>query len=84
LERLAGRSSLGSGLAQITARLLDQLATGGARGQDGAVATAARAQRDIRGNRVPWDQIPLVSWKRVVAVSAGGSLLALVSLPLSA
>jgi hypothetical protein len=89
-ESLAGRSSLGRGLAHITSRLLDQLATGGDCAQRGdmaqcsSVATPGNAQRDSRGNRVPWDQSQLVSWRRVVAVSTGGSLLALVSLPLPA
>lgn len=78
-EILSGRSSLGSNLAQLTSRLLDQLATSG--GQSRGPAPTGYAQRDARGNCVPWDGSSLVSWKRVIADSAGGSLLALVSLP---
>jgi hypothetical protein len=80
-DRLAYRSSLGSSLSQITARLLQQLTTGEERTPNRAVGTADSTRRDSRGNRVPRDDSPLVSWKRVVAVSAAGSLLALVSLP---
>jgi hypothetical protein len=80
-ESLTGRSSLGTGLAQITSRLLDQLATGWVRAANGSVVTAGDPQMDLRGNRVPRDDSPLVSWKRVVAVSPADSLLALVSLP---
>lgn len=84
LESLAGRSSLGSGLAKVTSRLLDQLATGTVTTAHRGVPTASEPQRDARGNRVPPDDSRLVAWKRVVAVSGAGSLLALVSLPLPA
>jgi hypothetical protein len=80
-ESQAGRSGLGMGLAQITSRLLDQLVTGGVRAHHGGAVTAGDPQRDLRGNLVPRDYSPLVYWRRVVAVSAAGSLLALVSLP---
>ncbi len=80
-EILAGRSSLGLGLAQITSRLLDQLATSGGGVQSRSLAPAGHPDRDLHGNTVPWDGSALVSWQRVVSVSAGGSLLALVSLP---
>lgn len=80
-EKLAGRSSLGTGLAQIASRLLDQLATGGVSAPHGGANTAANPQWDVRGNRVPRDDSPLVSWKRVFAVSSTGSLVALVSSP---
>ena len=76
---LAGRTSLGSSLGQITSRLLDQLATSG--GQTRGLSPAGHAQTNMRGNSAPWDGSSLVSWKRVIADSAGGSLLALVSLP---
>ena len=78
---LAGRSSLGVGLAQITSHLVDQLATGGVSARYSGVATAGDPLRDLRGNRVPRDDSPLVSWKRVFAVSSAGNLVALVSLP---
>jgi hypothetical protein len=83
-ERLAGRSSLGLGLAQVTSRLLDQLATGAVRAPQRGSATAGDPQQDMRGNRVPLDESPLVSWQRVVAVYPGGSLPALVSGPIPA
>ncbi len=79
-EILAGRSSMGASLAQITSRLLDQLATGEG-SMSRSPAPAGHLQRDSRGNTVPWDGSALVAWQRVVTVSAGGSLLALVSLP---
>jgi hypothetical protein len=81
-EGVVDRSGLGVGLAQITSRLLQQLATGGERIPYGGVANALNVQRDTRGSRVPCDDSPIVTWKRVVAVSAAGRVLALVSLPL--
>jgi hypothetical protein len=81
-ENLAYRSTLSVGLAQITSRLLRRLATGDEGVLQLGVATAGGVQRDTSGNRVPRDDGPLVTWRRVVAVSAAGSLLALVSLPL--
>jgi hypothetical protein len=61
--------------------LLDQLATGAVSAQHGGLASAGDSQRDARITRVPRDDSPLVSWTRVIAVSAAGSLLALASLP---
>jgi hypothetical protein len=81
-EGLVDRSGLGVGLARITSQLLRQLATGGECIPYGGVANARNVQRDTRGNLVPWDDSPIVAWKRVVAVSAAGRVLALVSPPL--
>jgi hypothetical protein len=80
-ESLASRSRLGVGLANITSRLMQQLATGGERVPSRRVADARPVQRDTRGSRVPWDRSPLVMWKRVVTVSSEGDMLALVSQP---
>jgi hypothetical protein len=79
---LADRSSLGTGLANITSRLLHQLASGGDPIPYAGTGRARFAQRDMRGNRVPWDDSALVAWQRIVAVSDGWSMLALVSLPI--
>ena len=79
-DRLTYRSTLGAGLAQITSRLLQQLASGSDGSVDLGVA-AASPRRDLSGNRVPPDISPLASWRRVIAVSAAGQLHALVSLP---
>jgi hypothetical protein len=75
------RSCLGTGLAQITSRLLRQLANGEERTRHGRIANTHSAQRDSRGNLVPWDDSPFVAWQRVVAVCASGNVMALVSLP---
>jgi hypothetical protein len=80
-ESLAGRSHLGVGLAQITSRLVQKLATGEDGAPYGSVASACRALRGTTGSRMPSDDTPLVIWNRVIAVSATGSLLALVSVP---
>ena len=81
-KSLMVRSSLGTGLANITSRLLHQLASGGDPIPYAGTGRARIAQRDTRGNRVPWDDSPLVAWQRIVAVSDGGSMLALVSMPI--
>ena len=78
-DGLASRSHLGVGLANITSRLMRELATGGERTRSRGVAEARPIQRDTQGSRVPWDRSPLVMWKRVVAVSSDGDMLALVS-----
>jgi hypothetical protein len=79
-DRVTYRSNLGAGLAQITARLLQQLASGSDANVDLNVM-ATSPQRDMRGNRLPPDGSPLAFWRRVIAVSAAGRLHALVSLP---
>jgi hypothetical protein len=81
-KSLGDRSSLGTGLANITSRLLHQLASGGDPIPYAGTGRTRLAQRDLRGNRVPWDDSPLVAWQRIVAVSAAGSMLALVSMPI--
>jgi hypothetical protein len=80
-ESLASRSRLGVGLANITSRLMQQLATGGERVPSRRVADARPVERDTHGSLVPWDRSPLVMWKRVVALSSEGDMLALVSQP---
>jgi hypothetical protein len=80
-EGLLEAPALGSGLAEIESRLLQQLATGGEPSQGACVAAPRIPQRDIRGNRVPWDKSPLAKWTRVVVVSAAGTMMALVSRP---
>jgi hypothetical protein len=80
-EGLADRPGLGAGLAQITSRLLEQLATGDERIPDADFANTPNPQRDTHGSRVPRDRSSPVAWQRVVAVSAAGSMLGLVSLP---
>lgn len=81
-DRLTYRSNLGAGLAQITARLLQRLASGSEANVDLSMV-AMNPPRDLRGNRVPPDGSPLASWRRVIAVSAAGRLHALVSLPVA-
>lgn len=80
-EGLLDASALGSGLAEIESRLLRQLATGDEPSPGACVAAPRIPQRDIRGNRVPWDESPLAKWTRVIVVSAAGTMLALVSWP---
>jgi hypothetical protein len=79
-DRLGDRTNLSAGLTQITSRLLQQLANGGENTVDISPAPAG-PRRDTSGNRVPPDDSPLVSWRRVVAVYAAGRLHAFVSLP---
>jgi hypothetical protein len=81
-KSLMDRSSLGTGLANITSRLLHQLANGGDPIPYAGTGRPRSSQRDTRGNRVPWDDSPLVAWQRIVAVSDAGSMLALVSMPI--
>lgn len=80
-EGVTDGAGLGLGLSQITSRLLQQLATSDERIANGGVADHRNIQRDRLGSRVPWDGSARISWKRVVAVSAAGRMLALVSLP---
>jgi hypothetical protein len=80
-EALGDGEGLGTGLAQITSRLLHQLETGAEHVRDGGVSQPRIAVRDVRGSRVPVDSSPLVTWKPVTAMSDLGSILGLVSLP---
>jgi len=80
-EAMPDGLGLGSGLSQISSRLLLDLATGAERASDGGSTRPRVPQRDIRGNRVPWDDSAHVDWKRVVAVSSDGPMLGLVSVP---
>jgi len=82
-EGLADGDGLGTGLAQISSRLLHQLSTG-VHAREGGVVESRIAQRDTRGSRVPLDPSPLVTWKRVIAVSSCGDMLGLVSVPVQA
>ena len=82
-EAQVDRSHLAAGLSQITTRLLEQLTSGGGRTRRGGVS-AADVQRDSHGSRVPLDGSPGVAFSRVIVVSAGSKMLALVSLPVSA
>ena len=79
-DRLGDRTNLGAGLTQITSRLLQQLANGGKDTLDTSPIPAG-PRRDTHGNRVPPDDSPLVSWRRVVAVYDAGRLHAFVSMP---
>ena len=80
-EGLSDGSGLGPGLAHIASRLLGQLASGDDSPNDGA-PSAGVTQRDARGSRVPRDGTALVTWRRVVAVSATERLPGLVSPPI--
>jgi hypothetical protein len=70
---------LGSGLAEIASRLLRQLATGDQTPAHGGLAQAFVSERDKYGSRVPIDASPLATWRRVIAVSATGRMVGLVS-----
>jgi hypothetical protein len=81
-EALPDGLGLASGLSQIEARLLHQLANGADHVSDGGFAKPPQVpQRDSRGSRVPWDDSPLATWDRVVMVSSDGPMLGLVSRP---
>jgi hypothetical protein len=82
-EAQVDRTHLAAGLSQITSRLLEQLTSGGGRTRQGGVS-AADVQRDSHGSRVPLDNSPSVAFSRVIVLSAGNKMLALVSLPVSA
>jgi hypothetical protein len=77
-QALVDRSGLGVGLSQITSRLLQRLSTGA---DSLPVTNSYSVVRDIKGSRVPWDDSPLVLWKRVMVVSAGSSMVALMCVP---
>lgn len=78
---LASRSRLGAGLANITSHLMARLATGGEQIPSREGADTRPAQGSAGGNPVRGDPSPLVAWKRVVAMSSDGDMLALVSRP---
>jgi hypothetical protein len=80
-EDRMGGSHLSAGLSQITSRLIEQLASGSGRARDKSASSDRDVQRDFRGSRVPLDGSPLVAWSRVIVLSSGGKMLALVSLP---
>jgi len=80
-EGLGDGEGLGAGLADISSRLLNQLSTGAEYVPDRHTAEPQVAQRDNRGNRVPLDPSPLVTWKRVFAVSSDGDMLGFTSVP---
>lgn len=82
-EAQVDRTHLAAGLSQITSRLLEQLTSGGGRTRRGDIS-AADVQRDSHGSRVPLDGSPGVAFSRVIVVSPGSKMLALVSLPVSA
>jgi len=79
-DRLGG-SHLSAGLSQITSRLIEQLASGSGRARHNGASSEGDVQRDSRGSRVPWDGSPPVAWSRVIVLSSGSKMLALVSLP---
>jgi hypothetical protein len=81
-EAQVDRTHLAAGLSQITSRLLEQLTSGGGRTRRGGVS-AADVQRDSHGSRVPLDGSPGAAFSRVIVVSAGSKMLALVCLPVS-
>jgi hypothetical protein len=80
-EDRMGGSHLATGLSQITSRLIRQLATSDQHPGEAGAAATHEVVRDFRGSRVPWDGSPPVAWNRVIAVSPGGKMLALVCLP---
>jgi hypothetical protein len=80
-EDRMGGSHLAAGLSQITSRLIEQLASGSGHARHNSASSDGDVQRDFRGSRVPWDGSPPVAWSRVIVVSSGGKMLALVSLP---
>jgi hypothetical protein len=80
-DGLAVRSCLDARLAQVTSRLLDQLAKCGNGAERGGHDPVGFALRNTRGDLVPRDTSPFVAWRPVVVESPGGSLLALVAVP---
>jgi hypothetical protein len=84
LGRFAGRSTMDARLAQITSRLLDQLATYGEPPERNRTVRTGNAHNAGHGGSALSDDSQLVAWRRVVAVSARGNLPVLVSLPFRA
>jgi hypothetical protein len=80
-EAMPDGLGLGSGLSQISSRLLLDLAAGTERASEGGTTGPRVPQRDARGNRVPWDDSAPVAWTRVVAESSDGPMVGLVSVP---